>query len=424
MRHEFQKIRCQRCRAANPFGEELCRKCGTRLMLVVEPTSLRFEEDAASESPHPAVLLERLTLVEGGLMKFAEKLERGFDLMLKQAENVHREHLLVEALVALLARSGVVTREDLKELTRAAFRQDEASRRDAEQRKRVRERALAEPQEGGNRDAFVRSLYEGFELLAAGDETAALKALERAALNTNVNYTLEAFLGTQFFRQGKDHLADEYLARAAEAVPPDPGVYLLLGILTADEGQLIKVAQWHIEEALKLGGDCYAGRYALGRVCALEGDWASARAEFEAAHKARPCAESHFLVALACLMLGRLRLAARHAQRSIALDENYAAPYVLLGLVRRREGDDARAREAFERAALLREKAGSRKGKGKSAGGGKGLADAAREPTEQSLLHAVFGGARIKGKSLLTSGDARLARLMREDALAFAAAAR
>ena len=195
MRHEFQKIRCQRCRAANPLGEELCGKCGTRLMLVVEPSSLRFEEDAASESPHPAVLLERLTLVESGLMKFAEKLERGFDLMLKQAENVHREHLLVEALVALLIRSGVITREDLKELMSAAFRQDEASRRESERRKLVRERALAEPQEGGSRDAFIVWLYKGFELLAAGDESGALKALERATLNTGVNYALEAFLG-------------------------------------------------------------------------------------------------------------------------------------------------------------------------------------------------------------------------------------
>src|SRR5918912_1486163 len=176
MRHEFQKIRCQRCRAANPLGEELCGKCGTRLMLVVEPSSLRFEEDAAAESPHPALLLERLTLIESGLMKFAEKLERGFDLMLKQAENIHREHLLVEALIALLIRSGVITREDLKELMSAALRQDEASRRDTEHRKRVRARALAEPQEGGNRDAFLKSVYEGFELLAAGDETAALKA--------------------------------------------------------------------------------------------------------------------------------------------------------------------------------------------------------------------------------------------------------
>jgi Tfp pilus assembly protein PilF len=413
MRHEFQKIRCQRCRAANPFGQELCDQCGTRLMLIVEPTTLRFEEDSEAESPHPAVLLERLTLLENGLMKFAEKMERGFDLMLKQAENIHREHLLVEALVALLVRSGVLTRDDLKELSRAAFKQDETARRDAERRQSMRACALAEPHEG-NREAFVKAVYEGFELLASGDETPALKALERATLNANGNYTLEALLGELFFKQGKDALANTYLSRAADLKPPVPGVYLMLGILIADEGQLIKVARFHILEGLKHGGDCFAGRYALGRIYALEGNWGAARAEFQLALKARACAESQFLVALSCLKLARLRLAARHVQQSLALDENYADAYTLLGLVRQREGDAARAREAFERAALLRGKRGSQQSDEENA----------REPSEAALLHSVFGGARLKGKSLLTSGDKRLARLLREDALEFAATAR
>lgn len=431
MRHEFQKIRCQRCRAANPFGEELCCKCGTRLMLVVEPSSLRFEEDTAAEAPHPALLLERLTLVESGLMKFAEKLERGFDLMLKQAENVHREHLLVEALIALLVRSGIVTREDLKELTRAAFRQDEAARQEAERRRRVRARSLAEPQEGGNRDAFVKSVYEGFELLAAGDEAAALKALERATLNTNVNYTLEAFLGEQFFKQRKSALAVSHLTRATDAEPADPRALLLLGILLADEGREIMNARAFVGEAMQAGGDCYAGRYALGRLDALEGDWAAARKQFELALKARPCAESHFLVALACLVLGRLRLAARHALKSISLDETYHPSYELLGVVRLREGDEAGAREALELAGLARDRRGakatgteSKKGGAKKVEAEGGAPEGVREPSERSLLQAVFGGARVKGSSLLTSGDARLARLMREDALAYAAAAR
>ena len=47
----YQQIRCQRCRAVNPLGEELCGQCGTRLMLVVEPSALRFEEDALAEQP-------------------------------------------------------------------------------------------------------------------------------------------------------------------------------------------------------------------------------------------------------------------------------------------------------------------------------------------------------------------------------------
>jgi hypothetical protein len=43
---------------------------------------------------------------------------------------------------------------------------------------------------------------------------------------------------------------------------------------------------------------------------------------------------------------------------------------------------------------------------------------------EQVLLHAFFGASRQTGKRLLSAGDERLARLMREDALAFVAVAR
>src|SRR5919199_3295899 len=108
MRYEFQKIRCQRCRAVNPFGQELCDKCGTRLMLVVEPSGLRYEDDQAAEAVPPALLMERMTILESGLNRFAEKLERGFELMLRQAENIQREHLLVESLILSLVQSGLV----------------------------------------------------------------------------------------------------------------------------------------------------------------------------------------------------------------------------------------------------------------------------------------------------------------------------
>jgi len=37
------KIYCQRCEAPNEMGEDLCGRCGTRLMLLVEPSAARFE---------------------------------------------------------------------------------------------------------------------------------------------------------------------------------------------------------------------------------------------------------------------------------------------------------------------------------------------------------------------------------------------
>ncbi|HVG30271.1 MAG TPA: hypothetical protein VM864_11265 [Pyrinomonadaceae bacterium] len=415
MPHEFQKIRCQRCRAANPYGQELCERCGTRLMLVVEPASLRYEEGAASgDSQHDALMLERMTVLETALTKFADKLERGFHLMLQHAENLQREHQIVDSLVTLLIESGVISRGELKELCRAKVARDETDRREQERHAELRRAVIAETAEG-ERESLAAHLEEGLALHGRGDEEGAFRSLERAAALAPANHALQAFVGEQFFRSGKTALARSYLARAVEADPRDAGSRLLLGLTLADEGAELEAARALIASALKRGGKSFAAHYALGRLAALADDWAQASAEFRRAHAARPCAESHFLLALASLKLARPRLALRHARAALTLDENYAEPYSVLGLVHRREKDHTLAREAFARAALVR---------GESCGAdGKSRRGASRE-SELGLLHRVFGAARQKGSGLLTGGDERLARVMREDALAFAAAAR
>src|SRR5258708_17257707 len=53
---------CQKCRAANPLGQEFCVRCGTPLMIVVHPPSARV--DFTETTPHEEHLLERLTMLE------------------------------------------------------------------------------------------------------------------------------------------------------------------------------------------------------------------------------------------------------------------------------------------------------------------------------------------------------------------------
>lgn len=383
------------------------------MMLVVEPASLRFEAGAAAgDSQHDALMLERMTVLETALTKFAEKLEHGFRLMLQHAENLQHEHQIVDSLVTLLIDSGVISHGALRELCRAKVVSDETGRAERERRAKL-SRAVIEGTPEAEREALATHLEEGLALYEKGEEDGALLSLERAAALAPSNHALQAFVGGQFFGLGKSALARSYLTRALVANPQDAGSQLLLGLTLADEGAEPEAARTLITSALKRGGKSFAGHYALGRLAALAGDWAGAYAEFRRAHAARACAESHFLLALASLKLSRMRLTLRHARAALTLDENYAAAYFVLGLLHRREKDHARAREAFAHA--------TRSG-GESASAGN-RKRAARE-SEQTLMHKVFGAARLKGSGLLTGGDERLARLLREDALAFAAAAR
>ncbi|HEX8922986.1 MAG TPA: hypothetical protein VF766_16040, partial [Pyrinomonadaceae bacterium] len=82
---------CQKCLAGNPLGQELCLRCGTRLMLIVEPPAARYE-DSGLAATHEEHLLERISALENRLMRLTEKLEQTLDLMLRQARSSYQDH--------------------------------------------------------------------------------------------------------------------------------------------------------------------------------------------------------------------------------------------------------------------------------------------------------------------------------------------
>jgi Flp pilus assembly protein TadD len=410
MRYEFQKIRCQRCRAVNALGQELCDQCGTRLMIVVEPTGLRYEEDQAAETVPPSLMLERMTIIESGLNRFAEKLERGFELMLRQAENIQREHLLVESLIISLVQSGVITREEIERLWLATIERTEAERHEAARREALRLEIITDPPEE-DRGEFYTLVGEGFTEIAAGDADGGLKKLERASLFGSDNFALHSFIGEQHFRAGKSALAERYFSRASSLREDDARSKLLHAIALADVGNQIEVARVLIREAQEQQ-ESFASHYALGRLAALEDDWKTARVEFQSALKLRPCAEAQFICALGWFKDGSDAMALRHVRKAITLDAEYREAYLLLGLLYRRAKDQVRSREAFARATAaldIKRVRGER---------------LPRFDSERALLILFFGKSRLTGTSLLMGGDERISRLMREDALALPSPAR
>ncbi|HKP36484.1 MAG TPA: zinc ribbon domain-containing protein [Pyrinomonadaceae bacterium] len=108
---------CQNCKAANPLGQEFCLRCGTRLMLVVRPPSMRV--DAPETTPNEEHLLERLTILENTLARLAERLEQGLKLLLRHSETAYTNHALVKSLIEILNECGVVDNNRLESMWRA-----------------------------------------------------------------------------------------------------------------------------------------------------------------------------------------------------------------------------------------------------------------------------------------------------------------
>ncbi len=399
------RIFCQRCRAANSVSEELCGRCGTRLLLIVEPSALRYEEETLAGGAYEEHLLERVTALESRLSNMTEKLTESVELLLQQTYTTRLDHNLLASLIHVLGETGIVNPARLEEHRQELRSLDAASIIEQQQREATRARVLRS-YAGSERVLFMRLVKEGFARMDEKTATDGVRTLERAAALAPENFALNEFLGEHFFRVRKSALARDYLSRALTSEPDDGYVRLLLGLASGDEGDASSAKEM-LTEAVRLAGSSFAAHYALGRLSAAEADWKSALVEFKQALAARVCPEAYYLVALVCYHLGRDRTALRYLSKALRLDDSYAEAFFLSGVVRLRLGERALAAEAFDAA---RAADNSKEPRYLNA---KRQMSRAKEIAPLSLF-ALTGRER---RRLLTGGGQRLAALLQSDAL-------
>jgi tetratricopeptide (TPR) repeat protein len=392
---------CQKCLAANPLGQEFCARCGTRLMIIVEPPAARYEsaESSVSNEDH---LLERISSLENRLSRLTEKFERGLDLLLNQAQNAHFDRALVKALVRLLTDEGVIQSDRLERLWIDRCQKDAEEQQESERREELRLKILAN-YNGQERAAFEQCINEGFLFIDDEQLSRGIRSLRRAAEMAPGNGPLLYFVGEHFFRTGKTHRAQNYLARAYEAAPGDKRISLLLGLTCADEGEAER-AKDLLNSATRLGGSSFAAHYGLGRLFVAEEKWPKALQEFKLALASKASPEAHY--ALGCLyyQLCRDTLAARHLRKALALDEQYGEALYVLGLISERAGQKKLAEEYFEKAGSgMLVTTTSAKGK--------------RHNSAATVVAPLFRPSAAKSRKLITGGDRRLAEALRQDAL-------
>jgi tetratricopeptide (TPR) repeat protein len=398
---------CQKCLAANSFGRELCVRCGTRLMLVVEPPTMRYEADAGAV-PYEEHLLERVSALENRLVRITDRMEQTLELLLKQARNSYFDHVLIETLVSLLSETGTIEPGKLDDLWRERCEKEAAQQDESSRREQLRAEIMASYQGHGQQVvAFGRHVDVGLELIGKGETKRGLRELERASALAPDNAPLLSFIGENFFRSGKMTLARDYLARAFDAAPDDYRVCLLLGLVCGDEGESERAKQL-LNDAARRGGASFAAHYGLGRLLAAEQRWPDALAEFKRALAARPSPEAHYVVGCVYYQIGRDRMAARHLRKAIEMDAEYAAAFYMLGLVLLRTGELEQAKEAFNAA----RSADTKEPRYRTS-----LKRLLRRDDAPPLPPLLFGAARAAGRRLVTSGDRRLAEAVREDAL-------
>src|ERR1051325_1344289 len=193
------KIYCQRCKTGNELGQDLCARCGTRLMLMVETSSARFE-DRTSTGGMEEHLLERVTAIENNISRLIDKLEHMAELRLKGSRSAYFDHALLETLLTVLTESGIIDRRKLEPAGLERSGNAEALEGSKRRRKELCEAALKE-YGGDARGEFERLLNEGFDEHSKGREAEGVRLLSRAADSAGGNLPLDIFLGEHFFRK-------------------------------------------------------------------------------------------------------------------------------------------------------------------------------------------------------------------------------
>ncbi|MDQ2855457.1 MAG: tetratricopeptide repeat protein [Acidobacteriota bacterium] len=385
---------CQKCLAANLLGQDFCFRCGTRLMIVVEPASMRYDnlEGAGEAEEH---ILERVSVLENRLGRLTDRMERALDLLLRQAQNSHLDRALLKSLISILDDDGIVENQKLERIWQERCQQDAAAQELSSRRAQIQGTIIANYR-GPDRRSFEALINEAFQMTEA-QNAAAVQSLRRAVEKDPGNGQLLAFIGEQFFRAGSMKLARQFLTKAQGVIPEDNQVLLLLGLACGDEGAT-EQARELLEATTRRGGPSFAAHYGLGRLFVAEQKWQKAVREFKLALASKHSPEAHY--ALGCLyyQLGRDGLATRYLLKAVELDAAYSEALHLLGLIYRRVGNVESARLAFERAGVAAALSPPR----------------TKVPKGEPTLFRTGAGKR---KRLLTGGDLRLARALREDAL-------
>lgn len=342
---------CQNCGVLNQLGERNCRKCGTRLMLVVFPPAIRHDESIVP-SFYEDHLLERVTLLEIRLSQVAERLAMALDLMLRQTKTTHSDHLLLETLIDSLNTLGAVEKDKLTHSWRKRVK-TENDNEDKEDRHEKLIREIVKAHGQPKADLLEHLVRESFSLLEKNEEKQAIRTLERAINISPENVSLIRLLAETFFRADRFDAAVEILEKARKLAPQDSITAVFLGSLYADSLEIKKARQTLEDVDAKKGRFC--ANYVSGMLAAYEGDWKNALVNFKENLAAADIPEMHYLVGCVNFQLAKPKLALRHLQKAVEIDTNYADAWFMLGLIYEMQADETKSFQSYELAWSSRE---------------------------------------------------------------------
>lgn len=392
---------CQKCRAANEPGSLNCRECGTRLMIVVFPPSIRHDEGVVP-SYYEDHLLERVSLLELRLAQVTEQLKLAYEFISREAKSFQKDHALLQSFFETLEKvnpdlSNLLSQNTLEILD------EKKEKRQAEDKQGRLLKEILDNHDSKQTELFTHLIKEGIKLLAQNEEKQAFMTLERALLLSPQNVPLLIFIAENLFRADKFAPASENLEKAFKFAPQNEKVLLLLGAISADKHDA-ETSRRLLSVLANKPKTSLCVNYIWGMLAAFEGNWTESLAAFKEAAKLQENAEILYLTGCVYFQLQQYEYALQNLQKAVTADIKFADAWFMQSLVYENLNNQE-SMENTRAAALEAKEAGAQcleylKGK--------------KQPDFESAL--PFQHFK-KSKKLLTGGSLRLTNFLRRQIL-------
>lgn len=321
---------CQKCRAANDAGESNCRRCGTRLMLVVLPPSARHEAGIAPTF-YEDHLLERVSLLELRVSQLTEQLVMAYEFIQREAKSSQKDHALIESFFESLekVRPDVASALSLEclDIDRKKLHEIEV-----DEKRELDLELILIGHDHRKPEPFSRLVSEGIRLLNENEEKQAFQTLERATLLSPKNVPLLIYLGKNLFKADKFDDAKFYLVQAFEIDPQNVDILVLLGTIYAD-GRETEMARKLLSLVSNFPSARSFADLVWGILASYEGNWLESLAAFKESLLRNDTAETNYLIGCVYVQLGHERLALEHLENAVSHDIRYSDAWFMKSLV-------------------------------------------------------------------------------------------
>ena len=389
---------CQNCRTANNLGETQCRSCGTRLLLVVFPQSLKFDTNHVP-SYYEDHLLERVTLLELRLAQVTEQLAMTYEFIKREAKSFQKDRALLNSFFKGLEK----TNPELSEIFRRETAQISIEKKGKLASENKREEILQEILAfHGKKKAelFTHLVKEGFKLLEENEEKQAFQTLERAVLISRSNVPLNLFIAENLFRVDKFFEAKKYLENLFELDAQNEKVLLLFGTIHADEAQLEK-ARKLLSVLVDNPETGSLVNYIWAMLAAFEENWTESLAAFKQCLQNSKTPEIYYLTGCIHFQLKDYKNALHYLQKAISFDVRFADAWFMQSVIYKLLGDNENANASLQ-SALESKEAGAQ------------CLEFLKRQREPNLETALPFLHFARTKNLLTKGSLRLNKFFRE----------